>query len=138
MTVNLRTWSYASLLAGGLLIVVVALAGAAAMGLGATVTPWSVLVENGVPSYVTPAWFVALAWWMGAVGIVTGAMVLYGAWRLRRHPEDALAAGTLGIVGGALSLLAMGGWMIGAALAIAGGALALVSERETVPGPRAS
>ncbi|MFA5861998.1 MAG: hypothetical protein WDA16_09930 [Candidatus Thermoplasmatota archaeon] len=54
---------------------------------------------------------------------------------MTQDPNDRATAGTLAIVGGVLSLLAMGGWLIGAALAIIGGAIALGQgrTRDTIP-----
>lgn len=128
-------WAYASLLAGGLLIVVGGLAGASMMGAFGGMMGFGMRdMMDGYGFSVTQGWLVGMAWWMGAVALLTGGLVLYAAWRLRKDPSDADLAGTLGIVGGALSLLSMGGWLLGAALAIVGGALALGGAG---PGPAA-
>lgn len=121
------TWAYASLLAGGILIVVGALAGALMMGTVGGMLGFGMMGNYG--SFMTNNGFVGAAWWVGLIGLVTGAIVLYAAFRLRQEPNDRTTVGTLAIVGGVLSLLALGGWVLGAALAILGGALALGGPR---------
>lgn len=71
--------------------------------------------------------------WMGAWGLATGAVVVVGALRLRDPATPVTGWGVAVVSAGALSLLAMGGFVIGAVLAILGGALAL-----TGAGPRVS
>lgn len=78
----------------------------------------------------TPSWG-AWSWWMLGISLVSGALVLVASSRVRLDFASRRQAGILGIVGGALSLLAMGGWLIGAVAAIVGGALAL-----TAPEPK--
>lgn len=116
-------WAYASLLAGGILIVVGGFVGAWMMGPFAGMMGYGMMGDHA--PYMGWSWSAGAAWWMGVLGFVTGGIVLYAAYRLRHDASDRTTAGTLGIVGGALSLLAMGGWIVGAALAILGGALAL-------------
>lgn len=127
MSANLRSWAYASLLTGGLLILVGGLAGGLMMGIFGGMMGSGMM--GGAPGWMSSTWATAMAWWMGAVGVVTGSLVLYAAARVRAHPADSVA-GTLAIVGGALSLLAMGGWVVGAILAIVGGALSLSAQAE--------
>ena len=117
-TTRRNDWSYACLLAGGLLILVGGIAGSVMMA------TFGGMMGGYGP--MTPGW-IAAGWWMALVAALAGGLVLYAAYRLRRTPQDAGLAGTLGIVGGALSLLAMGGWIVGAVLSIVGGALALGS-----------
>lgn len=69
---------------------------------------------------------------MLGAGIVGGALVLLGAWMLRGN-QPSPAAGVIVLVGAAMSLLAMGGFMIGALLAGAGGIVALVETGGTQP-----
>jgi len=58
-------------------------------------------------------------------GLVSGALVVIGAIMMRVHPEEHVAWGTIVLVFSITSFLGMGGFMIGALLGIAGGALAL-------------
>lgn len=116
------TWAYPSLLVGGILIIIGGLAGPLMMG-GFGMMGYGMM--GNYASYMTTNWFAGMAWWMGIIGLVTGGIVLYAAYRVRNDPSDRTLVGPLAIVGGALSLLAMGGWILGAVLAILGGALAL-------------
>lgn len=119
----MRRWAFACLLAGGLLIVV---GGVGAALMAAT---FGDAMDGMMQGWVAPGWFAGMAWWLGLVGLATGATVLFAAYRLWRRPDDAATVGLLGIAGGALSLLAMGGWIVGAVLAILGGAMALAGEK---------
>jgi len=119
---NTTQWAYASLLAGGILIVIGGVGVALMMGFTGMM---GYGMMGNYASYMTTNWFAGMAWWMGLIGLATGGIVLFAAYRLRQDPTDRATAGTLGIIGGALSLLAMGGWVVGASLAILGGALAL-------------
>jgi len=117
------SWTYASLLAGGILIMVGGLAGPFMMGGFGGMMGYGMM--GNYASYASTNWFAGFAWWMAIIGIVTGGIVLFAAYRFRQDPNDRTLVGTLAIIGGALSLLAMGGWILGAVLAILGGALAL-------------
>jgi len=59
------------------------------------------------------------------VGLVSGALVVLGAIMMRVHPAEHVAWGVIVLVFSITSFLGMGGFMIGALLGIAGGALAL-------------
>ena len=120
------TWAYACLLTGGLLIVAVGLMAALSMAAFGGMMGFGMM--GGYAPWVSPSWFAGMAWWMGAIGLATGGLVLFAAYLLRRDEESASMAGTLAIVGGALSLLAMGGWILGAFLSVLGGVLALTSR----------
>lgn len=131
-------WAYASMLAGGVLIVVGGLAGALMMATWGAMMPFGMMGGYGLSTAMAGTWIAGMAWWMGVVGVLAGGMVLYGAYRLRRHPADTVTAGMLAIVGGAASTLAMGGWLVGAILAIVGGALAIAeSGKQVRPSPPA-
>lgn len=67
-----------------------------------------------------------LGGWVLVARVATGAAVLLAAFRVRAG-RDAAASGGIAIVAGALSLLAMGGFFVGALTAIAGGAVAIAS-----------
>lgn len=123
---SMRNLAFASLLAGGLLIVVGGFGAALMMASFGGLMGYGMMQDYA--GYVAPGWLAGMAWWMGVVGLVTGGIVLFAAFRLRQAPDDAVTAGTLGVVGGALSLLAMGGWFLGAALAILGGVVALAGR----------
>lgn len=120
-------WAYACMLAGGVIIVVGGLASALMMAAFRGTMGYGMMGDYA--AYATSGWLAGGAWWMGAVGVATGGVVLYAAYRLRRDASQGSTAGTLAIVGGALSLLAMGGWMLGALLSIVGGALSLGRPR---------
>ncbi len=59
------------------------------------------------------------------VGLISGAFVLIGAIMIRMRPSEHVAWGVIVLVFSITSFLGMGGFMIGALLGIAGGALAL-------------
>lgn len=132
---ELRTWSFLSLLVGGILIVVGGLLGPLMMG---TVGWVGAMPMNGMMNaYAGDAWVASAAWWMGGVGIITGAFVLIAAYNVNRGRDRPLWS-TIAIVAGALSLFAMGGYMLGAIAAITGGVLGLVDQQrgDTPAGPR--
>lgn len=121
-----RAWSFALLLAGGVLILLGGATSGWMMGAG-----WHMgwMMGGYVPS--VPLGF---AWWTLAWGLATGAAVLVAAVRVR-DARDTTTWGIVAVVAGALSLLAMGGWLLGALASIVGGALAIGGSPTT--GPRA-
>lgn len=127
---ELRTWSFLSLLVGGILILVGGLMGSLMMG----ATGWMGMAPmNGVmDAYMDDAWLANMGWWMGGVSLVSGGVVLFAASRIYRERSVSLWS-VLAIVAGALSLFAMGGFVLGAVAAIAGGALALIDDRQKAP-----
>jgi hypothetical protein len=62
------------------------------------------------------------------IGIVTGGLVLIGAIMLYRAPRDHVAWGIVILVFSVISLISMGGFLIGALVGVVGGLLALVRE----------
>lgn len=62
------------------------------------------------------------------IGLVSGLMVLIGAFMLSSRPRERAAWGTLIIVFSVTGLLGGGGLLIGSILGIIGGALALTQE----------
>lgn len=123
---DLRTWSFLSLLVGGILIAVGGLMGALMMGYGPLgVMPMGAMMGG----YVDEGWAAQMAWWMGLVGLATGAFVLLAAYNVRQGRSTA-AWSVVAIVAGALSLFAMGGYVVGAVAAIAGGALGLLGTQK--------
>jgi len=61
----------------------------------------------------------------GLIGIVSGIIVLYGAFTLRSSPKERTTWGALILAFSLISLLGSGGFLIGAILGILGGILAL-------------
>lgn len=126
---ELRTWSFLALVVGGVLILVAGLMGMLMMG------AWGGMGMGSMSSMMNaymPAGWAAMTWWMGGIGLVTGGLVLVSAYHVYREREVGLWS-VVAIVAGALSLLAMGGWIVGAASAITGGALALANRSQKDP-----
>lgn len=130
---EIRAWSFLSLLIGGILIVVGGLMGSLMMG----TYGWRGMAPFGsmMEPYVGDAWLVGMSWWMGGVGLVTGGFVLVAAYQVYRVRGIAFWS-TIAIVAGALSLFAMGGYVLGAIAAIAGGALGLLDKEQDSPRAR--
>ncbi len=126
-TENRLEWAFILSLVGGILIVTGGLMmlfgwpfgmmGHMMMGYGA------------YPPASTYGYALGFAAWSGAAG----AVILVGAARMRTRPASAFPWGVAIIVAGAMSLLGMGGFGIGAVAAIAGGVLAITAAR---PVPR--
>lgn len=127
---EVRTWSFLSLLVGGILIVVGGLMGALTMG----AFGWMGMMPTGgmMDTYMDDVWLTNMAWWIGGVGLLSGGVILVAASRIYRDRDVALWS-IVAIAAGALSLFAMGGFVLGAVLAIAGGALALVETQQKTP-----
>jgi len=62
---------------------------------------------------------------LSLVGLVSGILVIIGALILNARPAEHTAWGTIILVFSILSLLGMGGFIVGAVLGITGGAFAL-------------
>lgn len=119
-----KTWAFASLLTGGILLVAGALAAALMFG-----TPgWHGATPMGGMMNGGSMWRQGVAWWMSGVGLVAGALVLAAATQLRRAHKSAEWS-IVAIVAGALSLFMMGGFVVGALAAVIGGVLGLVGTR---------
>jgi hypothetical protein len=71
-------------------------------------------------------------------GLVTGGAVLLGALKLKENHEAAAGPGAIMLVGGLLSFLVFGGFLVGGLLAIVAGVLAIAGARSVfaVRGPR--
>ena len=126
---ELRTWSFLALVVGGVLILLGALMGTLMMGAWGGMRMGS--MSSMMNAYIPTGWAV-MTWWMTSIGLVTGGLVLLSAYRVYREREVGLWS-VVAIVAGALSLFAMGGWIVGAASAIAGGALALADQSQKNP-----
>lgn len=120
---SLRTWAVVGLLVGGILVLTGAFLSVVVMGS----VGWSGMMGGMMGGAYSPAggWS-AWTWWIGGVGVVTGALLLLAAQRVNRG-GDAKVWGVVGIAAGAVSLTAMGGFMLGALAGIVGGALAVSS-----------
>lgn len=66
-------------------------------------------------------------WFLGMtlVGLVSGILILLGAFMLYSQPKQALAWGTVVLVFSVLSFFGMGGFFLGGILGIVGGILAM-------------
>lgn len=65
---------------------------------------------------------------LSLVGLVSGVFVIVGAVMLSSRPAEHQAWGTIVLIFSAISLLGMGGFLVGAILGIIGGAFALGSK----------
>lgn len=124
---RLADWAFTAGVVGGALIVVGALVGPAMMVLmmGGGSFPQPMMRGMGG---ATGDWIPSAALAMGAWGLIMGGLVLVAALRVRARPDEALPWGVIMIVAGSLSLLAMGGFLVGAVAAVAGGALAVAAR----------
>lgn len=117
---KIQAWSKVALIAGGVLILVGTLVGALVM---------SGAVHAASAGFVH-AYFgdttAMMAFWMVVTGLIAGRLVLLSAFHV--HTKRQVAPwGAAAIVVGILSLVAVGGFVIGALAAVAGGTLALVA-----------
>jgi CDP-diglyceride synthetase len=62
---------------------------------------------------------------LSLLGLVSGVLIIVGAIMLRSRPQDHLVWGVLILIFALVSFADMGGYLIGALLGIAGGALAI-------------
>lgn len=124
-----ETLSFLGLVIGGILILVGGLMGALYMNAWG----WGGMMSNGMMG--TPAASGgqgATNWWFGGLGLLTGVVILIASSRIYAQ-RDVGTWSVVAIAAGALSVFAMGGFMIGAAAAIVGGALALVDQQRQAP-----
>ena len=63
---------------------------------------------------------------VSVIGIASGIVVIYGAFSVRSKPEERTTWGALILAFSLISLLGLGGFLVGAILGILGGILALV------------
>jgi len=63
--------------------------------------------------------------YMSVIGIVSALIILYGAFMLKNKPNEGKTWGTLVLVFSLISLLSMGGFLVGSILGIIGGIFAL-------------
>ena len=115
-SVEMRSWAFVASLVGGVLVA----AGGLVMGFMMLMMGGMMGMMGSMP--MLPA---ALPLW----GLVTGLVMVIGAFRVRAFEMEAMPWGVAILVASALSLLAMGGFLIGAVLGVMGGGLAVASAR---------
>lgn len=121
---DLRTWAVALATIGGVLIV---LGGLAMLLMAPMMGMMMGTTFSLLPMLLVSAW-----------GLATGGVVLLAAYRFRAEPHEMRSWSITALVAGALSLFAMGGFILGAALAITGGILGLfagIQARAPPAGP---
>lgn len=135
---ELVKWAFYAAMAAGVLILLCAFAIALLMTVmgffGGPALGWPWLVEpDGDPGWSPVVPFLVALW-----GLLTGGAVLLGALRLKEAPDASAMPGILILVGGLLSFLVFGGFLVGGLLAIVAGVLAIAGARSvfTVRGPR--
>jgi hypothetical protein len=113
-------------LVGGILIV---LSGALLLGVGAFVLPHvdyaNVAVPTGFDAAGIPALVSGMVGTMGAIGLVSGAIVMVAAVMLLRGTSSWRAWSALILAFSILSFVGLGGFVLGAVLGMIGGILAL-------------
>ena len=125
---KIQNWGLLSLITGGILILAGSLVGSLLMGLASGGN--DLRMSGMVHANLNDGWRLMMPFWMVIVGIFAGRIVLLAAFHV--HTKRQTASWSIAaIVVGALSLLIVGGYVIGAVAAIAGGALALVGTLHT-------
>ncbi len=66
---------------------------------------------------------------VSVIGIVSAIIVIYGAFAVRDRPTARTTWGALILAFSLISLLSLGGFLVGAVLGILGGILAMVGSR---------
>jgi hypothetical protein len=127
---SMRTTAFVLSLIGGLVIT----AGRAiAAFLSAFASPYDTYYGMG-PGMMGDYWFGYNSGWMTGLSIVAlacGILVLIGATMLNARPAEQTTWGIIILVFSIASFIGMGGYMIGAILGIAGGAIALSYRTHT-------
>lgn len=124
---DLLSWSFIGLLSGGILIAVVGLIGAA-MVAWMGISGWMPHTPQGRDGIMPGgALFTTMSVWMGAWGLLAGGLAVAAALGVRSAPQRAVTWGVLGLVAAALSLPAMGGWLVGVLAVLVGSVMALAA-----------
>lgn len=119
-------WAFISALAGGILVLVGGLGMPLMM---AMMGPMDMM--GGGPSMPS-----SMPWLMAAWSLMTGGVVILGGVQLRTADQrQAFAWGITVLVAGALSFLAMGGFIVGGVASVAAGVMALASASPVAPRP---
>ena len=135
---ELVKWAFYGALAAGVLILLCAFAFALMMTvmgfLGGPALGWPWFTEPDGDVEWSPLVPFLFALW----GLLTGGAVLLGALRLKEEPHASALPGVVILVGGLLSFLVFGGFLVGGLLAIVAGVLAIAGARSvfSVRGPR--
>lgn len=137
-------WGFYAGLAAGVLILLCAFSVALLMTvmgfLGGPTFAWPWLTDpDGLgPRGSDATWSPLVPFLFALWGLLTGGAVLLGALKLKESPEAAAGPGAIILVGGLLSFLTFGGFLVGGLLAIVSGVLAIAGARSVfgVRGPR--
>lgn len=122
-TRQLLDWSFIATLVGGVLVIV---GGLWMLGMMSFMTGAMPMFSRDGPDAAFGL-FGAFMTVGGIISIIAGAVGLVAAAKIRASSDNASTWGTVAIVAGALSLLGMGGGMVGAAALIGGGAMAVTA-----------
>ncbi len=113
-------------LAGG---VIITLSGVLLMAVSAFILPnliySNVNIPQGLPASAMPGLVSGFVGLMGIFGLVSGVIVLFSAVKLLTSPGQTRTWSILILVFSVLSLIGLGGFIVGAVLGIVGGALVL-------------
>lgn len=69
--------------------------------------------------------FPGIVYWVGISGIIMGLIVIISSVMVYRNSRESLGWGIIALIASSLSLLSMGGFIVGAILGIIGSALAI-------------
>jgi hypothetical protein len=120
-------------LAGGIIIT---LSGVLFLAVSALVLPnltyTNINAPQGLPASAMPGLVSGFVGLMGAFGLVSGAIVLVSSVMLLTNSDQRRTWSVLILVFSVLSLIGMGGFIVGAVLGIVGGALVLRWEPSTL------
>ena len=137
-------WAFYSGIGAGVLILLCAFSVALLMtvmgflGGPSFAWPWLTDPDGAGPAANDAEWSPVVPFVFALWGLLTGGMVLVGALRLKENPHASALPGAIILVGGLLSFLVFGGFLLGGLLAIASGVLAIAGARSPflVRGPR--
>jgi len=121
---SMRTTAFILSLVGGLIITVGSVIATLLSGLG---SPYGTYYGMG-PGMMGGNWFgYGSGWYVGLslLSLVFGILVVIGAVMLNARPAEQVTWGTIVLIFSIASFIGMGGYVIGAILGIAGGAIAL-------------
>jgi hypothetical protein len=124
------TLSYVISLVGGLIVLIFSLVNLVYFGFGASTTGGFVGFMRGamdgyhnfMGNYASSTGFFTA---VSVVSLVCGVIMVIAALILRVHPQEHVMWGIVIVVFSAVSFVGMGGYFVGAAFGILGGALAL-------------
>lgn len=114
------------ILIGGLVVLVIGMCGAFGVGYGYTGMMMGRMMGGFGPVWVFGGISVIA---VSIIGIVSAVIVIYGAFAVRDRPGARTTWGALILAFSLISLLSLGGFLVGAVLGILGGILAMVGSR---------